>query len=325
MQVFVTGGSGFVGRNIIRALVARGDRVHALARSDAALQAVAALGAQGIRGDLHDLAAMQTGMKGCTVVFHAAAQVTDWGDPQLYHDINVRGTENVLTAARAAGVKRVVHISTEAVLANGMPLHNVDETRPRPDDALPRYPQSKGLAEAAVLKANGGGMHTVVVRPRFIWGRDDTSLLPQILAAVRQGKFMWIDGGRYLSSTCHIDNVVEGCLLAAEKGRPAGIYFLTDGVPVEFREFLTQLLATQGVAPGNKSLPRALAWTLAVISEAIWNLFRVKSPPPITRVVVNLIGQEVTVNDAKARRELGYQSKMSRAAGLADLVARATR
>ncbi len=323
MQAFVTGGSGFVGRNIIRALVARGDRVHALARSDAALQAVEALGARGIRGDLHDLAAMQAGLKGCSVVFHAAAQVTDWGDPAVFQGINVRGTENVLAAARAAGVKRVLHVSTEAVLANGKPLHNMDETRPRPDDALPRYPRSKGLAEAAVLKANGGGLETVVVRPRFIWGKDDSSLLPQVLTAVKQGKFMWIDGGHYLSSTCHVDNVVEGCLLAVEKGRPAGIYFLTDGPPVEFREFLTKLLATQGVAPGNKSLPRALAWSLAVICEAIWNLFHIKSPPPITRVVVNLIGQEVTVTDAKARRELGYQSKTSRETGLADLAARA--
>lgn len=325
MQVFVTGGSGFLGRNLIRTLVARGDRVHALARSDTAARAVEALGAQAVRGDLNDVAAMQAGAKGCSAAFHAAALAAEWGAEREFHSMNVMGTENVIAAARAAAVKRLVHISTEAVLADGSPIDNADESRPRPppEQALPRYPRSKNQAEAAVLAANGKGLETVVVRPRFIWGRDDSTLLPQVIAAVKQGKFMWIDGGRYLSSTCHVDNVVEGTLLAAENGRPGQIYFLTDGAPVEFRSFLTQLVGTQGVQPGSKQIPRWLAWRLAQLCEGLWNLLPLPGQPPITRVVVNLVGQGVTVNDAKARRELGYRGRMSREAGLADLAARA--
>src|SRR5690349_1981233 len=121
-KAFVTGGSGFVGRNLIRALVARGDVVRALARSDKAAEAVRALGAEPVRGDLQDFRALRDGMTGSEMVFHAAAEVSEWGDPKQFHDFNVVGTQNVLTAARAAGVKRFVHVSTEAVLADGQPL-----------------------------------------------------------------------------------------------------------------------------------------------------------------------------------------------------------
>src|SRR5437763_2396961 len=104
-----------------------------------------------------------------------------------------------------------------------------------------------GLAEAAVLAANGEGLETVVVRPRLIWGDGDTSVLPDIVAAVKRGRFVWLGGGRYLTSTCHVDNVVEGALLAAERGKPGEIYFLTEGATVEFRNLMTRLLHTPGI------------------------------------------------------------------------------
>ena len=130
---------------------------------------------------------------------------------------------------------------------------------------------------------------------------------------------MWMDGGDYLTSTCHVDNVVEGTLLALENGVGGEIYFLTDKEPVEFRSFMTALLATQGLTPPNKSIPRWLAWRAAQVCEGLWDLLRLKSSPPITRFTVNIIGQEVTLNDAKARAELGYTSHVSRAEGLAGI------
>ncbi|MDE0856840.1 MAG: NAD-dependent epimerase/dehydratase family protein, partial [Nevskia sp.] len=124
MKAFVTGGSGFVGRNLLAALLARGDSVVALARSLAAMQTVRALGAEPLAGDLVDVAAMSAGMRGADVVFHCAAKVEDWGDPAEFRRVNVEGTANVIAAARAAGVRRLVHISTEAVLADGTPIRN---------------------------------------------------------------------------------------------------------------------------------------------------------------------------------------------------------
>lgn len=311
-RAFVTGGSGFVGKRLIAALVARGVEVRALARSDAAAQAVRGCGAEPVRGDLGDREAMQAGMAGCDTVFHAAAYVDDHGKLAEFMRVTVDGTAHTLAAARAAGVSRFVHVGTEAVLADGHPIVRADETRPLAARPAGPYPLTKGLAERAVVAANAPGFATVVIRPRWIWGAGDTNLTPKIIAAVTSGKFAWIGGGHYLTSTCHVANVVEGALLAAEKGRPGEVYFLTDGEPVDFREFLTAMLATVGVDAGTRSVPRWVAKAAAALTS--WMV-----RPPVTRTAVALMGGEVTVVDAKARAELGYASTVTREAGLAEM------
>jgi nucleoside-diphosphate-sugar epimerase len=316
-RVFVTGGSGFVGRNLIAALRARGDQVRALARSDGAARAVRDAGAEPVHGDLDASRILWNAMNGCSVVFHVAATVADWGRAVDFHRINVEGTERVIEAALSAHVRRLVHVSTEAVLVGGRPIVRADESWPRPARPIGLYPLTKGLAEERVLAANAPALSTVIMRPRFIWGAGDTTLLPNLVERVRAGQFRWIGGGRFLTSTCHVANVCEGLLLAAERGGDAQIYFLTDGEPIEMRGFLAALLATQGVEPGSRSVPRWLARALAWASELAWRTLPLGGEPPITRTAVRLVGEEVTVDDGKARRELGYVGRMSREAGLA--------
>ncbi|QSQ23759.1 NAD-dependent epimerase/dehydratase family protein [Pyxidicoccus parkwayensis] len=319
MRAFVTGGSGFVGRHLIAALKARGDSVRALARSASAVAAVTEAGAEPFEGDLSDADRLKPGMEGCDTVFHAAAYVKGWGPREEFYEANVRGTERVLEASRAAGVKRLVHVSTEAVLVDGSPLVNVNETWPIPERPIGNYPSTKAEAEKRVLSVSSADFTTVAVRPRFIWGRGDTSLLPQIIDAVKAKRFAWFGGGRYLTSTCHVANCVEGMILAAEKGRGGEAYFLTDGEPVVFRDFITEVLKTQGVDPGTRTVPFALAATLATATDLLWSAFHLSSRPPLTRAELLLIGREVTVSDAKARQELGYQGRMSREEGLREL------
>ena len=153
-----------------------------------------------------------------------------------------------------------MHVGTEAALVDGNALVNADETWPLKPDSRAYYPRSKARAEQAVVAANGaGGMETVVVRPRFVWGPGDTTLLPGIVELIRSGKFAWVGGGGNLTSTAHVDNVVEGLVLAAEKGRGGEAYFVTDGDPIPFREMITALVATQGVEPGKRNVPAAVA------------------------------------------------------------------
>ena len=199
---FVTGGSGFVGRNLIRALRARGIDVRALARSDAAAAAVEFAGASSVRGDLRDVDALSAGPRGCDTVFHGAAVVDEWGPRSLYQQVNVEGTRALLVAARAADVARFVHVSTEAVYADGGPMADFDESRPLPTRPLPRYSESKNLAECAVTAANAPGFVTVICRPRLIWGAGDTSVLPKLVEAARAGRLAWIDDGRYPTQSC---------------------------------------------------------------------------------------------------------------------------
>lgn len=319
MKIFITGGSGFVGRNLIRACVARGDEVHALARSAGSKKIVAGLGATPVDGDLDTLAAAQ--LAGMAGIVHSAAVVTEWGSRAEFHKVNVDGTRHLLNVAREAQVCAFVLIGTEAVYANGQPIVNVDENRPLPDNPLPRYPATKNAAERLVRAANAPGFRAVVVRPRMIWGRDNSSVLPQLIEMVKTGKFAWVGGGRYLTSTCHVANVCEGALLALEKGRGGEAYFLTDGAPIEFRDFMTRMFATQGVTVPDKTVPLGLVKIVARTCEFLWEHLPLPGNPPLTRMAINLGAQEVTVIDTKARRELGYVAHISIEQGLKELEA----
>ena len=316
---FVTGGSGFVGRHLIRTLVEQGVEVRALARSESSADIVRDEGAKAVRGDLAATGAMAEGMEKCEVVFHAAAYVDQWGSRETFREVNIRGTENALRAARRAGVGRFVHVGTEAVLAEGQPLVDVDESRPLADDPISLYAWSKGEAEERVREANGEELTTVVVRPRLIWGRGDTSVLPGLVEAIEEGKFAWMSGGEYLTSTCHVENVVEGMLRAAESGQGGEVYFLTDGEDVEFREFVGEMVRSQGVEVPDQSIPLGLAKIAARISEGIWRTFSLSGEPPVTRTATDLLGLQVTVDDSKARQQLGYTAHKSRQEGLEEL------
>ncbi len=317
---FVTGGSGFVGRALIDALVARGVAVRALARSDRAEATVRAHGAEPVRGDLEDGLALRRGTAGASAVFHAGAYVDDWGPADAFRRINVVATERLLETARDQGVTRFIHVGTEAVFVDGSPTVNMDESRPLPERPVGPYPRTKNLAERAVRAADGDGFTTVVVRPRLVWGNGDTSVLPRIVEAVDQGVFRWIAGGEYLTSTCHVRNLAHASILAAERGRGGAAYFVTDGSPVTFRYIVTEMLRAVGKDPGERRIPR---WALRAVAAGLEAAYTVMpflpGRPPVTRSAVLLGGVEVTVNDARARRELGYANVVSMAAGLAEM------
>ncbi len=318
--VFVTGGSGFIGQKLIRRLVDEGNVVFALARSERSGELLAELGAQPMPGDLSDLDSLKAAAHGAELAFHAAAHVAEWGPKWQFEEINVRGTANVVDACRAAGVRRLVHVSTEAVLLAGKPLVNVDESAPlRPDSKSP-YCSSKAKAEQLVRDANDDGLETVCVRPRVVWGKGDTTLLPSMVEMVKEGRFAWIGGGHHLTSTTHVDNAVEGLALAAQRGKPGGVYFVTDGEPVQFREFVTKLLGTQGVVAPDRNVPLAPAGRGAATGEMLWRLLPLKGSPPLTRMAVWVSSLETTINIGRAREELGYRPVRTREDGLDELI-----
>jgi len=320
MRVFVTGGSGFVGGALIAALRRRGDEVRALARSAAAEATVRAAGAMPVGGDLFAHDALRRGMTGCDLVVHAAGAVDVGGRLAELERLHVGGTQAVLDAARAAGVPRFVLVSAASVILDGTPIFDADEECPFPRRPAGPYSATKAAAERLVLSANGAALRTVAVRPPGIWGVGDPSILPAMVALARKGQFVWFDRGRYLYSFCHVENVCAGLLAAAERGRGGDAYFVTDGPSVAFRGFVTDLLRTQGVVPGGRSLPWGVVKALGAGLEGMWRLARRPAPPPLTREAAILMGP-YTVRDDKARRELGYTAPVSREAGLAALAA----
>jgi nucleoside-diphosphate-sugar epimerase len=321
MTVFVTGGSGFVGRALLTELAKRGRPARALARSEGAADVVRSLGAEPVRGSLDGGSAISQALEGCDAIVHSAAKVDEWGPRDEFYRTNVDGTQRLLGLGRSAGVRRFVHVSTEAVLADGDPIVDADETRPYPTRFAGPYPETKAAAERAVLAASGGSLEALALRPRFVWGRGDTTLVPKLAEIMRRGRFAWVDGGHFLTSTCHVENLVEAILLALERGAGGQAYFVTDGPPVEFRAFVSSLMRTQGVEPPTRSVPRALARVAAGLAEGAAALTGWR--PPFTRTGVALAGQQVTVVDGKARRELGYEGRITRDAGLAAMAAAA--
>jgi nucleoside-diphosphate-sugar epimerase len=311
---FVTGASGFIGGALTKRLVGEGWTVRALARSERSAQAVRALGATAVKGDLDDVGAMRAGAEGCDVAFHCAAHLGEWGNPADFERVNVTGTSNALGATLEAGVGCFVHVGTEAALMNGQPLVNVDESAPLQPNSKALYSRTKARAEQV---AREGG--AVVVRPRLVWGPGDTTILPALADAVRRKRFAWIAGGTHRTSTTHVDNVVEGLLLGASKGTAGEAYFVTDGEPQVFRDFVTRLLATQGIEAPGKSVPRSVPGALATIGEAAWRVLPLPGRPPVTRLAFWLASQECTIDITRARRDLGYSPVTSVDRGMEEL------
>ena len=319
---FVTGGSGYIGRNLLRELVRQGHRVSALTRSEGSAHMVQKIGAEPVHGDMSDKQALSKGMQGADYLLHLAADTNHGRATHQQEETNLNGTKTVFDAARQAGIERALHLSSEAVLLTGKPLHNVDETAPIPDRFPGGYSRTKARAEQIALAAAQTGFDVVVLRPRFVWGRDDTTALPQLIKAAKNGKLAWIDGGEYLTSTTHIDNVVHAMLLALEKGRAGEVYFVTDGAPLTFRDFISRLLATQGIDVLTKNVPRWLVAPIVRLGEYASNLTAGKLHGPMSWQEYATLGVEVTLNIEKARKELGYAPVISMDEGMAQLAVR---
>jgi nucleoside-diphosphate-sugar epimerase len=260
-------------------------------------------------------------LTGAEVVVHAAAFVEAWGPENAWERINVDGTRRMLAAAREAGVRRFIHIGTEAALVHGQALHDADESYPLALDSPYPYCRTKARAEQAVRVANdpAAGFVTLVLRPRFIWGPGDRTLLPAILAMARAGRWSWVDHGRALTSTTYVGNLVDAIELALTRGVPGEAYFILDDGTRSLHEMISALAGAAGVALPEKSVPYGLAHALGAALEFCWRTFRLAGAPPLTRHAAMVMGRDCTLVDDKARRELGYLPRVSVARGLETL------
>jgi hypothetical protein len=318
MRVFITGASGFIGGHVAEALA--GDHeVLALSRSASSAEAVRARGATPVTGTLGAVALEH--LEGVDVVVHCAAFVSEWGTREEFWAANVDGTRQLLDVARRARVKRFVHVSSEAVLFAGDDLIDVDETHPYPERQRFLYSETKAEAERLVLAASGPDFTTIALRPRFVWGPRDLTVLPTILRMAEEGRFAWIDGGRSRTSTTHVANLVHGVKLALERGQGGHAYFLADDGERTIREILSRLAATRGVTLPSRSIPGKVARAIAAVAEGAWRLLRLGGQPPLTRLTAAMLSSNITVRTDKARAELGWAPVISVDQGIAELSA----
>lgn len=316
MKIFITGASGFVGSALVTALRKK-HKLSAMSRSAKSDAMIKKIGATPVRSELGKVTVDE--LRGIDVVIHAAAHVEQWGKKDDFWRVNVIGTQQLLSAAKAAKVKRFIFIGTEAALFHGQNMQDIDETYPYPKKSPYLYSQTKATAEKLVLGANSDKFKTLSVRPRLVWGTGDKTILPVLADMVKKKRFMWMDNGEKDTSTTHIANLVHAVELALSKGRGGEAYFVTDGENTTFRSFLTRYLATQGITPPAKSIPGFVARALAFVVEGIWKLLRIGSEPPLTRFAAAIMSRHCTIRIDKIRKELRYKPAISVADGLAEM------
>ena len=322
MRALVTGGGGFLGQAIVRALLARGDDVSSFSRAEHA--GLRALGVPQVQGDLTDATAIAGAVAGCDIVFHAAAKPGIWGDYAEYYATNVTGTENVIAACRLHGVRRLVYTSSPSVVFDGRDMEGVDESVPYPAHYEAHYPKTKALAEQSVLAANDATLATVSLRPHLIWGPGDNHLLPRLAARARAGQLRRIGSRPNPIDTIHVENAADAHLLAADRLAPASmiagkVYFISQDEPVPMWDMVNRLLAAAGAPPVTRSVPLWLAMWLAWVFETAHRLARNAEEPRLTRFVVREMSTAHWFDISAARRDLGYSPRVSIADGLAQL------
>ena len=316
-KVFITGATGFVGGALARHRLELGDQVYALSRSEGSDQKLQAMGATPVRGELGS--ALADSLKGMDWVFHCAAKVEDFGDPDDFYRTNVTGTNNLITDCIVAGVSHFLFLSTEAVLLDGYSKTNMTEQTPYPLVTPFLYSRTKMAAEKLVRATSADDLKTYIVRPRMVWGPGDSHFLPELKKMCERKALVWIDKGEHLTSTTHIRNLVHGVDLVVAKGKPGEVYFITDEEPILIRDFLRGLLDSQGLAPPRFSLPGFLVRGLAQVVEPLWVLLRLPSKPPLTKLGASFLSRDGTVDISKAKSELGYRPVVSREEGFTEL------
>ena len=330
MSTLVTGGTGFLGRHIVERLLAQGRSVSVLGRTPA--PDLVARGVKFVRASLDDTAAVEAACAGITTVFHTAARVGIWGRYDDFHRTNVLGTRALLAGCRRHGVHTFVHTSTPSVVYNGRDLAGADESLPLTTACPSPYPLTKAIAEREVLAANSPELRTIALRPHLIWGVGDPHLVPRVLARARAGRLRIVGSGRNRVDLVHIENTVDAHLLAEQalglchvirdKASPAAgrAYFITNGEPVVLWDWINGLLTALGEKPVTKHLPFGAATALGAVCETAWRLLSLKGEPTMTRFIAAELAKDHWFDLTAARRDLGYEPRISMATGTLELV-----
>jgi len=307
MKAFVTGSTGFLGSHVARALSSRGAELRLLTRTSSRLDNVADLNAEHVLGDLRDLESLKRGMSGCELVFHVAADYRLWAvNGRELYDSNVEGTRNILDAARATGVRRVVYTSSVATMGFGNNGRLTDENTPVTlSNMIGDYKRSKFLAEQVVIEAARAGQDVVMVNPTTPIGERDIKPTPsgRIIVDFLKRKFpAYVDTGLNLLD---VADCAEGHLLALEKAKPGERYIL-GGENLTLKQILDELGAITGLPSPKIELPYVVAYATGVIDTLVTGKI-CKREPRVTLDAVRMGRKKMFVSSAKAERELGWR------------------
>ena len=319
-RALVTGGAGFIGGGVARALRAAGVEVRSLSRR--VYPELESAGIESVAGDLSDRDAVLAAAEGCTIVFHVAALAGFWGDRSAYEETNILGTDHVIDACRTHGIDRLVFTSSPSVTFAGKDQCGVDESEPYPPRFLADYPRTKAIAEQRVRAAADATLATVSLRPHLVWGPGDPHFLPRLVERARAGKLKLVGDGSARVDATFIDNAVAAHLSAAERLLPGAAisgkaYFISNGEPIAIGELVRKLLAAAGVEnPRIGTVSPRIALAAGAILEVLHGRLRRRGEPMITRFVARQLSTDHWFNLSNAKRDLGYDPPHTTESGL---------
>lgn len=320
--IFITGATGLVGSHAAEEALRRGHTVRALVRPTSDTRWLDRWGVEKVPGDLEDAEALKRGCDGADWVFNCAAKVGDWGTLEEFRRLNVEALRLLLEAAVGARVGRFVHVSSLGVY-EGRDHFGTDETVPPAAQSLDAYTRSKVEAEALALQFHRDrGLPVSIVRPGFIYGPRDRTVLPKLLDVLRNGRFFYFGSGEQALNCIYVKNLVQGIFLAAEVPEALGEGFnLTDGQRVSKRQFVGEVARLAGLKPPRRRIPLWLARTLAVLMERRAKRRNSPTPPLVNKARYKFLGLNLDYSIEKARRVLGYTPQYTTEQGLAEAVA----
>jgi 2-alkyl-3-oxoalkanoate reductase len=317
--IFITGATGLVGSHAAEEALRRGHRVRALVRAGSDTRWLDEWGVEKVHGDLEDADSLRRGVEGADWVFNCAAKVGDWGTLEDFRRLNVAAFRLLLDAAVDARVARFVHVSSLGVY-EGRDHFGTDETEPVAAQSLDAYTRSKVEAEQLALTYfKEKGLPLSVVRPGFIYGPRDRTVLPKLLDALRKKRFFYFGSGDQALNCIYVKNLVQAVFLAAEVPEAVGeVFNVTDGAGVTKKAFVGRVAELAGLKPPTRKIPLWLAWALAVLMERRARRKNSPVPPLVNRARYKFLGLNLDFSIEKARRVLGYDPRYSTAEGLAE-------
>lgn len=323
MKVLVTGANGFIGSNLCAYLARRpGLQVAGLVRPAGDRSFLSGLDNVALlTGDITQPETLDPAVNGVEIVYHVAGYSADWGPWEAFRAGNVTGVRNVMEAARRWGVRRVVHISSVSVYGfpGGADMDEETAFTPRPDD---RYISTKAAGDRLALSYNGAGLEVAVVRPGGVYGANDRTTTLQLVPALLDGKFGFVDAGVQLMAPAYIDNVTQLIALAGEVPAAAGEAFnAVDDGRTTWRQFIGWMCDDLQASPPRLSLPRAIVWPAAVAVEAYAKAVGMTHSPLINKYRIRAVMRDSHYSSAKAKRLLGFRPAVGTRDGIRRTVA----
>jgi nucleoside-diphosphate-sugar epimerase len=324
MRVLVTGPAGFLGGEIVDQLLSRGDQVVGISRGD--YPQLSDKGVDYHRGDLSDALVAGRLVRDVDAVVHTAAVAGVWGPYEGFYRINTQATLNVIDACRQNDIPTLVFTSSPSVTFGGDDQKGVDESAAYPTRWLCAYPQTKALAEQAVLKAHGeGGINTCSLRPHLIWGENDPHLLARVIDRAKSGRLKIVGDAKNLIDTVHVTNAAAAHLDAIDaltsQPQLAGgrSYFIAQDEPVNCWQWISKICEIGGAPAPSRKVPFRAAYAIGAALEAVYRATGRQTEPPMTRFVAAQLAKDHYFDISAAKERLGYTVRLSMDQGLDQL------